>query len=173
MKIKSLLTAICIFLTTTICFSQSFYEFEWVNKKISYKAFLIYNTDDHMTVRVGYTNNKGAYKVAEYNCVRKEYTNRYGKKIVKYNGSNAKVVYSSKKDNYGYVADNFYFIDVDKNYKYKKLYVDDDKKKSILNTKVKYRKLKPEKDFTPTYLNRFYSKSNATYKKLMNKKKQD
>lgn len=158
MKIKVLLTVIFLYTTSTICFSQSFYEFKWENNEVDYKAFLIYNNDDHMTVRVGYKNFTGAYKVAEYNCVRQEYTNQYGKKVVKYNGSNAKVVYSSKEDDYGYNADNFYFIDVDKDYKFKELYADDDRENPITNTQVEYRKLKPEKDFTESYLNQFYSK---------------
>lgn len=162
MKIK--LSVIFILYSLTIL-SQNFYEFKWTSSEVKYTGFLIYNNASDIVIRVGYTSNK-VYKVAEYNCKREEYLNSKNKKVIQYNGENAKVLYP-KNSSYGYYADNFYFINIDKDNHYEKLYVNDDQENSTYKTEVTYKKLNPTTDFTGSYLNQFYNTGEPFYKKFV------
>lgn len=174
MKSSIIKIFLLLLLMPLISHSQNFYEFKWETKGIEHIGFLIYNNDSNMTMRVGYTTKTGIYKVVEYKCVRKEYTNENGKKVIKYDGvsdnNRAKIIYQSGTHMYGYVPDNFYFIDVDENNNYKNLYVNDDQEQTITVTEVNYKKLNINTDLTKSYLNQFYSKNDNTYKKIINKK---
>lgn len=155
-----------LLLTSGLAHSQNFYELKWSPKGYStqYKAFLIYNNDQEISVRVRYSDEEVGSCVAQYNCKRKEYEIN-GQKRVVYDGYGGKVIQQGEKNCGLYYADNFVFEGVS-GLHFKTLYVTDDQSTPHLSEEVEYTRI-TKKQLTKEYLLEFYSEDEEFYQELI------
>ncbi len=151
--------------------AQSFYEIAWGNET-NYTALITYYSNEEVSVRVKYTTPADVFKVAKYKCKgRYEYQSN-GHKYFIFDGDNAEMVYESQETEYGYVADNFIFTNLNEKNVFEELYIIDDQdydedEVSSHTYKATFEKIDPKTKFTERYLNSFYSKKETEYKKLL------
>jgi len=166
---KKILTVALFLCCFQFCFSQNFYEIKWKTESgINYTALVEFFEKENIKVRVNYTTKQGTYKVAKYKCIGKYHYNEDGTKYFVFDGENAEIVYtSSEDDKAGYSADNFVFKNVDANNEFEKLYTYDDQDLAdgkLDNVKdATFKKLDPSKDFTSSYINSFFWKTEPEY----------
>lgn len=148
--------------------SQSLYEVKWKAGGIDYTALIEFFEKENIKVRVKYNLADGTFKVAKYTCIGQYVETEEGDLVFLFDGSDAQIVYSSRETNYGYSADNFFFVDFDEGAESGRLAVIDDQ--SLEEDKLDnmhpatYRKLNPKEDFSETYINSFFAKSEPEFK---------
>jgi len=173
MKIKVFILSFFLWGCSAVANAQSFYEIKWTDDAINYTALIIYYDLNEITVRVKYKTGSGNYKVAEYKCKGEYEKTADGKRHFVYNGTDAKVVYNSnKEDKSGYVADNFIFQNLNDKNEFQDLYAIDDAHLTKTDYKSYYRKatfkkVDPAKEFTLDYLRNYFEKDEVIYKTLV------
>ncbi|MDJ1478988.1 caspase family protein [Cytophagaceae bacterium YF14B1] len=153
--------------------SQSFYEITWTSDQVAYNALLVFYSSDNAYIRVRYQANE-AYNVAEYPCKGEYRYTSTGSQYYLINGENARIVYTTSKTNQiGYTADNFYFTNVNAKGEFEDFYTLDDAQLQKLATqervnpaKCTWKKLDPSL-FTSTYLYNYFDTSEPQYKQFL------
>ncbi|WP_437396787.1 DUF7477 domain-containing protein [Flagellimonas lutimaris] len=106
---KTFLALSLTLLTSTLGFSQTYYETSWISGEIKYTALVIFYEDSEALVRVKYYAN-GSDNLANFSCSYKNFTKSDGTTDRFLDGTNAFIVRGASESSYS--ADNFYLKEI-------------------------------------------------------------
>lgn len=167
-RVVASITGIFLLLSLRL-FSQNFYQIDWSDGDVSYSALLVWYSDNDAYARVGYTDAKGEYKVAEFTCKGQYFTADDGSQHYFIDGDAARMIYGD--DKIGYSADNFIFSNPNSKNEFQDCFtIDDSQMEGDVNeddlSEAKVQQMDAS-EFTEDYLNSYFFTDEPQFKLFM------